>query len=519
MGEGERQPAGIPPFRGRNIVVFSDGTGQRGGLFVDERRSNVYKLYRATRCAPDTNVDPKEQLAFYDPGLGTLPEGGAFFSGAWRKLYNLASQATGLGLTGNIIDCYAAILRLCQPGDRIFLFGFSRGAYTIRCLGGVLSLCGVPTRMKDGSPLLYDEGTSKKIAREAVKKVYQHTSSRPEKEATPRQRELLAQRRALARRFRERYGSGDADGPGVYPYFIGVFDTVASLANPLAIMGLSAGALLFICLPLGVLWYFFPWLTPWIVALAVILAGLTGLAYLATHIKVAFGLPGHRWWRTFHFTEPRMKFYDRSLNENVSYARHAIAIDENRASFERVKWGDPAFWKESTPPWFEQMWFAGDHSDIGGSYIENESRLSDIALRWMIDAAETVGLKHDQEWLKTFPDPLGPQHDETKSSIFRFAGKKARDPVTDSPLHPSVMERFAASAVRQYDRMLPYRPGCLRRHKKVAHFYEADRILHERGEGAAGHAEEMLAAARKANDKQATELWEGVAADVARRAR
>jgi hypothetical protein len=51
---------------GKNIVIFSDGTGQRGGVLVDENRSNIYKLFRATRCGPDSTVDPKLQLAFYE---------------------------------------------------------------------------------------------------------------------------------------------------------------------------------------------------------------------------------------------------------------------------------------------------------------------------------------------------------------------------------------------------------------------------------------------------------------------
>ena len=53
----------------KNIVIYSDGTGQRGGLLFDERRSNIYKLYRATRCGPRFLISPAEQLAFYDPGL------------------------------------------------------------------------------------------------------------------------------------------------------------------------------------------------------------------------------------------------------------------------------------------------------------------------------------------------------------------------------------------------------------------------------------------------------------------
>ena len=60
----------------RNIVIYSDGTGQRGGLYFDEERTNIYKLYRATRAAPDSVIDPDMQLAFYDPGLGTIPAGG-----------------------------------------------------------------------------------------------------------------------------------------------------------------------------------------------------------------------------------------------------------------------------------------------------------------------------------------------------------------------------------------------------------------------------------------------------------
>src|SRR5438270_2026674 len=56
---------------GRNIVIFSDGTGQDGGVHPEQRLSNVYKLYRAARVGPDNDIDPDAQVAFYDPGLGT----------------------------------------------------------------------------------------------------------------------------------------------------------------------------------------------------------------------------------------------------------------------------------------------------------------------------------------------------------------------------------------------------------------------------------------------------------------
>jgi uncharacterized protein (DUF2235 family) len=220
----------------KNILIFSDGTGQAGGLRPDENRSNIYKLYRATRCGPDTDINPREQLAFYDAGLGSQPPAGALFvTRAYRWLHNVASQATGLGITTNIIDCYAAIIRMWEPGDRIFLFGFSRGAYTVRCLAAVLALCGVPTRMSDGSPLRRDVGTTTRIAREAVKNVYQHVSS-------PKDTEYRSQREALAARFREQYGCGAGAAANAVPFFIGVFDTVAALGSYALSAALLGGA-------------------------------------------------------------------------------------------------------------------------------------------------------------------------------------------------------------------------------------------------------------------------------------
>jgi len=460
----------------RNIVIFSDGTGQRGGVLVDERRSNIYKLYRATRCGPDSSVDPAEQLAFYDPGIGTLPAGSGGLSSLWRRVYNLVSQALGLGLTGNMIDCYAALIQLWSPGDRIFLFGFSRGAYTIRCLASVICRCGIPTRMKDGTPLRRDTASVKTIAAEAVKCVYQHTSSWDRSKATRRQLELLDQRDALGARFRQEYGSAGETGVNVYPYFVGVFDTVASLSNPIAlaflialvpiataaVSGVASLLLPFFGLPIA-WWKLFLGLT------AVI--GLVGyLVHTLMRIRVAFGLEKYPWYRTLHLTEPRMNFYDLTLNPNIRYARHAISIDEARPSFQRVGWGGSGNRQTS----FAQLWFAGCHSDVGGSYAENESRLSDISLKWMLDAATSAGLKYDENLLRLYPDSAGPQHDEVKGSIFRFAGSKLRKIGHDFPLHASVLERFAAAEVLNYDTMMPYRPENLREHDAVKRYYAQD---------------------------------------------
>lgn len=467
----------------KNILIFSDGTGQAGGLRPDENRSNIYKLYRATRCGPDTEIDPREQLAFYDAGLGSQPPGGALFvTRAYRWLHNVASQATGLGITVNITDCYAAIIRVWEPGDRIFLLGFSRGAYTVRCLAAVLSLCGVPTRMPDDSPLRRDVGTTTRIAKEAVKKVYQHVSS-------PNDSEYLPQRAALAGRFRDRYGSGAAGAANAVPFFIGVFDTVASLGS----YGLSAALIGGAALLIGALSYvqslfLFPFLPTFLGTLAIATVA-AGIAYVATHVKYATGLPGYSFLRTLHLASPKMKFYDLHLNNAVWYARHAMSIDENRADFARVPWGGShnkgPERPDEYPDWLQQVWFAGNHSDIGGSYPENEARLSDISLGWMVHAAKNLpdgkkpdgfGIKVDERYLKMHPDPLGPQHDEREPGWFRgrFKWTEGFREIQDGAiLHSTVLKRFAASDVQHYYQRMIYRPENLKTHSKVRQYYEA----------------------------------------------
>ncbi|MBY3328788.1 DUF2235 domain-containing protein [Rhizobium laguerreae] len=456
---------------GKNILIFSDGTGQAGGLFPDERRSNVYKLFRATRCGPDSSINPDDQLAFYDPGLGSASDAEDVKIGFFRKIYNVLSQATGLGITKNIIDCYTAIIQAYEEGDRIFLFGFSRGAYTARCVGGVLAKCGVPTMTPTDGKLRRDSKSARRVATEAVKSVYQHGAGRSEEK-------FKRQRNELAVKFRERYGSSNDRGePNVVPYFIGVWDTVAALGvNPMQQMMMILVATLSATMASAVVWALF-WpevsLTKWLLLSLVGLGVLVLAWYLATHVKSARGLTAP-WWKTLHITGWRMRFYDTLLNSRVMFAKHALSIDENRATFARVAWTntDTEIMDGKADDWFEQMWFAGVHSDVGGSYLENESRLSDIALKWMADKATLIPhpIIIDYRWLNLFPSAKGLQHDEIRSG--RLAWKLGvREIEIDAPLHPSVLERFKLQGAIQFDELREYRPEALRNHKGVAHLY------------------------------------------------
>ena len=123
------------------------------------------------------------------------------------------------------------------------------------------------------------------------------------------------------------------------------------------------------------------------------------------------------------------------------------------------------------PNWLQQVWFAGNHSDIGGSYPEEESRLSDIAFKWMLDIAVSVGLKRDPGVLKLYPDPKGLQHDETRRFPFSLLRNFTRAVPENALLHETVMQRLHAADVLQYDLYKPYRPENLRRHKGLQDIY------------------------------------------------
>ncbi len=495
----------------KNILIFSDGTGQAGGISFDERRSNIYKLYRATRVGPDSTIKPEEQVAYYDAGLGSVPPSGGTFMAYFRIVHNFLSQATGFGLTTNIIDCYESIIRLWRPGDRIYLFGFSRGAYTVRCLGGVLALCGVPTQLEKDKAMKYDGATARRLATIAVKKIYQHAASIPFATATAREKELMDQRAELARQFRETYASRQPDKSD-YPFFIGVFDTVASIASKGSLIMLVFAVLALAAAIATVLWLnqlvaymvfgrivggLFSQLAalvhfdmaqwwPWFLAVLGGFALVMFIWYVTQQVKFAPSANPKKWWRTFNISFRRMSFEDKTLNDNVRYARHAISIDENRAAFSRVPWGLSSAARSEKDAQgidtFQQHWFAGNHSDVGGSYEENESRLSDISLAWMINAAQKIrgGIKINKSVLRLYPSPGGMQHDQRKEGFpfitkwlrVTWPAKLRKIPSPDTPLHDSVYARFKLPAVVQYDIAAPYRPETLRNHERLVVYYK-----------------------------------------------
>lgn len=472
LGENETKSAAAGAGMGKNIVIFSDGTGQYGGIMPDQRLSNIYKMYRAMRPGTQTGIDPAQQVAYYDPGLGSGELG--------SRIRNILAAAFGTGISENIIDCYEAILRHYEDGDRVFIFGFSRGAYTARCVANVMNLCGIPRQNADGRPLPTGGVALRKIAEEAVYSVYEHGSGKD------RARYEL-EREEKARRFRAKYASegvgtrGEPQG-NVAPTFIGVFDTVAALGGVMVrriLAGLALGSLI-----LGGVSVWKEWDAPWS-ALAWLPASLLVASFLwalKKQFKCITDPPqGGRF--SWHFAAWNLKNYDRFLDSSVGYARHAISIDENRKRFPRVGWGhsdDTSQQSRGDLAWLKQEWFAGNHSDIGGSYPESESRLSDVALRWMVEELKSIPNPPlvDDRFVQTFPDPMGLQHDEVKSSRELWPrwwpswarlgwSESSRSVHPEAELHDTVYQRLSATRVPHFDSLVPYRPAGLHSHKKA----------------------------------------------------
>ena len=124
--------AGQVGAEGRNLVVCLDGTDNQ----FCATNTNVVRLFQSL------DRDPAKQLAYYDPGVGTIWEPGTL-SRTSQKLQMLLGLAFGLGVTSNVEQAYGFLMRYYQPHDRVFIFGFSRGALEARALAGLLYRCGL----------------------------------------------------------------------------------------------------------------------------------------------------------------------------------------------------------------------------------------------------------------------------------------------------------------------------------------------------------------------------------------
>jgi uncharacterized protein (DUF2235 family) len=186
----------------KNIVVCCDGTANE---FAKDK-TNVIKLY-ATLVQ-----DPARQVSYYHPGIGTMEHPGAW-TDIGRKFTRLLGMAVGFGLENDIADVYVYLMRNYEPGDKLFLFGFSRGSYTVRAVASLLHMYGL---IRQGNDTL---------APYAIRMLTSVSSNKRVKN------QRAAAAFELAKEFRGTFCSVDCK-----PWFVGVWDTVSSVGwvqNPL----------------------------------------------------------------------------------------------------------------------------------------------------------------------------------------------------------------------------------------------------------------------------------------------
>jgi len=265
----------------KNIVICCDGTGNEFG----DHNSNVVKLYGSLV------VDGKQQVGYYHPGVGTM--GAPTASNPISKLWSMVmGLAFGAGLLANVSDAYRYLMNVFEEGDQVYLFGFSRGAFTARALAGVLHMFGL---LCPGN-----EGLIPYVIRIFARRT--------------RKAKGMTHTFAVAEGFKATFCRPCP------MYFVGLWDTVSSVG-----------------------WVWDPLKLPYT-----------------------------------------------AQNPDMANGRHAISIDERRCYFRSNLWG-PSLPGQN----IKQVWFAGVHSDVGGSYAYPECGLSQITLDWMLGEAISLGLLVD----------------------------------------------------------------------------------------------------------------------------
>ena len=140
----------------KNIVICCDGTMSR--YESDAKNTNVVRLYQRL------GKDGSQQISYYDPGVGTQS---ALRTGVGRRAQNALASVFGYKVKRNVLEAYRYLMDSYEPGDRVYLFGYSRGAHTVRVLAGMLHKCGLLTKgsvnlIPDMARTYYAKGNDKR---------------------------------------------------------------------------------------------------------------------------------------------------------------------------------------------------------------------------------------------------------------------------------------------------------------------------------------------------------------------
>jgi uncharacterized protein (DUF2235 family) len=285
----------------KNIILLSDGTGNSAAKVW---RTNVWRLFQSL------DLKGSNQIAIYDDGVGTS----AFLPLA------ILGGVFGWGLKRNVLNLYKFLCRNYQPGDKIYSFGFSRGAFTIRVVIGFV--------LNQGLVNFTSESDLDQRAHAAYR-AYRQTKYPGLNLAYP----FLYLRYLLDKRF---YTPLQREVSSIE--FLGLWDTVAAYGLPVDEMTRGVSR--------------------WIVPLEL----------------------------------PNTEF-----NPKILKARHALAIDDERATFHPVLWDENASnthpagaARETKDEVLLQVWFTGMHANVGGGYPDDS--LANVSLSWILAEARQAGV-------------------------------------------------------------------------------------------------------------------------------
>lgn len=336
----------------KRLILCADGTWNEAEKNDEAtgrpQPTNVLKTARAVLPRSSKGVD---QVVYYHYGLGTAGGLDKFTGGAF-----------GEGIEINVRSLYRFLVYNYEPGDEIYMFGFSRGAFTVRTLAGFMAKVGLLEKDDEYyTPKVYALYESSKAADSA-------------------------EWRAAFRRIRD-------TRPCPPIRFMGVWDTVGSLGAP----------------------------------------GALGQI----------------------FNSNKYQYHNIGLTPAIQHAYHALAIDERRKPFAPSLWKRPTGW----PGVLQQVWFAGVHSNVGGSC--SPDGLANEALQWMIEKAEALGLEFQRFYLEHYRPCFNSTLNDSMSTMYKLMGPHVRaigeHGADGEAIHRSVLDRMKLPECR-------YDPGNVKRY-------------------------------------------------------
>lgn len=396
---------------GKSLIVFSDGTGNSSAKLF---KTNVWRLYQAVDTKDPGHPGEPRQVVAYDDGVGTSS----------FKPLALLGGAFGVGLMRNVLQLYRFLCRNYERGDRIYAFGFSRGAFTIRVLIGLLTTVGIirDASTNDARLEALSGDAYRRFRRCFVLSGNRSTGSAQANGWLPKLTNVTVNplrnvRDAWIKFWRGIFGPPvltDADTIAITDEiaFVGVWDTVAAYGSPVA--------------------------------------------------EITKGIDRWVW---------PLSMPDYNLSERVRCARHALALDDERDTFHPLLWDEiheRQLVRENkvSEDRLRQVWFSGMHSDVGGGYSDDS--LAYVPLVWMAEEAIAHGLRLRDPELREYrakADPLGPIHNSRSgvAAYYRYQPRKIaarlqpRDPTTrvfqdpdfrhgllaKARIHASVFQRIA----------------------------------------------------------------------------